>query len=149
MKSANIATSAPTRWKQIDVASLEQAFPKQSRTPAQFPVYVDALKQKAAELGYKPETINFAFSEIHFIDRVVKSDRNQPEKKITLDVYLPRVVTKGRIAEGAKLYQANQQTLAQISNQYGACKLYCCLMGIESGFGRVQGKKMLSQHWPH
>ena len=96
---ANITTSAPARWKQIDVASLEQAFPKQSRTPAQFPAYVDALKQKAAELGYKPETINFAFSEIHFIDRVVKSDRNQPEKKITLDVYLPRVVTKGRIAE--------------------------------------------------
>lgn len=139
---SNIATSAPARWKQIDVASLEQAFPKQSRTPAQFSAYVDALKQKAAELGYKPETINFAFSEIHFIDRVVKSDRNQPEKKITLDVYLPRVVTKGRIAEGAKLYQANQQTLARISNQYGVPANYIvALWGLESGFGRVQGKE--------
>lgn len=72
----------------------------------------------------------------------MKSDRNQPEKKITLDVYLPRVVTKGRIAEGAKLYQANQQTLVQISNQYGVPANYIvALWGLESGFGRVQGKE--------
>ncbi len=57
-------------------------------------------------------------------------------------MYLPRVVTKGRIAEGAKLYQANQQTLAQISNQYGVPANYIvALWGLESGFGRVQGKE--------
>ncbi|MFP8823552.1 lytic murein transglycosylase, partial [Enterobacter cloacae] len=43
---------------------------------------------------------------------------------------------------GAKLYQANQQTLAQISNQYGVPANYIvALWGLESGFGRVQGKE--------
>ncbi|MER1720979.1 lytic murein transglycosylase, partial [Proteus terrae] len=44
---------------------------------APFPAYVEALKLKAAQLGYKQETIDFAFSEAHFIERVIKSDRNQ------------------------------------------------------------------------
>lgn len=137
-----LGTPAPLRWKQINVSSLEQTFPKDSRTPAQFPAYVEALKLKAAQLGYKAETIDFAFAEVHFIERVVKSDRNQPEKKITLDVYLPRIVTNGRINEGAKLYQANQEALNRISNKYGVPANYIvALWGLESGFGKVQGKE--------
>ncbi|MEQ4899025.1 lytic murein transglycosylase [Proteus vulgaris] len=135
-------TQKTSRWKQVNVASLEQAFPKDARTVAQFPAYVDALKLKAAQLGYKQETIDFAFSEVHFIERVIKSDRNQPEKKITLDVYLPRIVTNGRINQGANLYQANQNTLEQISKKYGVPSNYIiALWGLESGFGKVQGKE--------
>lgn len=130
------------RWKNVDVTALEQAFPKSARTPAQFPAYVDALKQAAAQLGYQAETIDFAFADIHFIERVVKSDKNQPEKKITLDVYLPRIVTEKRVNEGAKLYQANQAALDRISQQYGVPVSYIvALWGLESGFGKVQGKE--------
>lgn len=131
-----------SRWKRVNVASLEQAFPKETRTSAQFPAYVEALKLKAAQLGYKQETIDFAFSEAHFIERVIKSDRNQPEKKITLDVYLPRIVTNGRLNQGAKLYQENQETLEKISTKYGVPANYIvALWGLESGFGKVQGKE--------
>lgn len=141
-KESVTTISALARWKQINVDSLELAFPKASRTTAQFPAYVEALKLKALQLGYKPETIDFAFSEVHFIERVVKSDRNQPEKKMTLDVYLPRVVTNGRINEGAKLYQTHQDTLDRISHQYGVPSNYIvALWGLESGFGKVQGKE--------
>ncbi|QIG06025.1 lytic murein transglycosylase [Proteus sp. ZN5] len=137
-----VETQKTPRWKQVNVASLEQAFPKETRTSAQFPVYVEALKLKAAQLGYKQETIDFAFSEVHFIERVIKSDRNQPEKKITLDVYLPRIVTNGRLNQGAKLYQENQDTLEQISKKYGVPANYIvALWGLESGFGKVQGKE--------
>ncbi|OAT38883.1 lytic murein transglycosylase [Proteus myxofaciens] len=133
---------ATPRWKRVDIDALAQQFPKDKRTTDQFPAYIDALKRQAAQLGYKPETIDFAFSEIHFIERVVKSDNNQPEKKITLDVYLPRVVTKGRINEGAKLYQAHREVLESISQQYGVPTSYIiALWGLESGFGRVQGKE--------
>ncbi|MEQ4935420.1 lytic murein transglycosylase [Proteus terrae] len=137
-----IETQKMPRWKQVDIASLEQAFPKETRISAQFPAYVEALKLKAAQLGYKQETIDFAFSEVHFIERVIKSDRNQPEKKITLDVYLPRIVTNGRLNQGAKLYQENQDTLEQISKRYGVPANYIvALWGLESGFGKVQGKE--------
>ncbi|WP_099075460.1 lytic murein transglycosylase [Proteus alimentorum] len=137
-----VETQKTARWKQVNVASLEQAFPKETRTSAQFPAYVEALKLKAAQLGYQQETIDFAFSEAHFIERVIKSDRNQPEKKITLDVYLPRIVTNGRLNQGAKLYQENQDTLEQISKKYGVPANYIvALWGLESGFGKVQGKE--------
>ena len=137
-----VETQKTPRWKQVNVASLEQAFPKETRTSAQFPAYVEALKLKAAQLGYQQETIDFAFSEAHFIERVIKSDRNQPEKKITLDVYLPRIVTNGRLNQGAKLYQENQDTLEQISKKYGVPANYIvALWGLESGFGKVQGKE--------
>lgn len=137
-----VETQKMPRWKQVDVASLEQTFPKETRTSAQFPAYVEALKLKAAQLGYKQETIDFAFSEAHFIERVIKSDRNQPEKKVTLDVYLPRIVTNGRLNQGAKLYQENQDTLEQISKKYGVPANYIvALWGLESGFGKVQGKE--------
>lgn len=137
-----VKTQKTPRWKQVNVASLEQAFPKETRTSAQFPAYVEALKLKAAQLGYQQETIDFAFSEAHFIERVIKSDRNQPEKKITLDVYLPRIVTNGRLNQGAKLYQENQDTLEQISKKYGVPANYIvALWGLESGFGKVQGKE--------
>lgn len=137
-----VETQKTPRWKQVNVASLEQAFPKETRTSAQFPAYVEALKLKAAQLGYQQETIDFAFSEAHFIERVIKSDRNQPEKKITLDVYLPRIVTNGRLNQGAKLYQENQDTLEEISKKYGVPANYIvALWGLESGFGKVQGKE--------
>lgn len=137
-----VETQKTPRWKQVNVASLEQAFPKETRTSAQFPAYVEALKLKAAQLGYQQETIDFAFSEAHFIERVIKSDRNQPEKKITLDVYLPRIVTNNRLNQGAKLYQENQDILEQISRKYGVPANYIvALWGLESGFGKVQGKE--------
>lgn len=137
-----VETQKTPRWKQVNIASLEQAFPKDARTAAQFPAYVEALKLKAAQLGYKQETIDFAFSEAHFIERVIKSDRNQPEKKITLDVYLPRIVTNGRLNQGANLYQENQSTLELISKKYGVPANYIvALWGLESGFGKVQGKE--------
>ncbi|MBI6529687.1 lytic murein transglycosylase [Proteus vulgaris] len=137
-----LETQNVARWKQVDVASLEQAFPKDARTVAQFPAYVEALKLKAAQLGYKQETIDFAFSEAHFIERVIKSDRNQPEKKITLDVYLPRIVTNGRLNQGANHYQENQETLELISKKYGVPANYIvALWGLESGFGKVQGRE--------
>lgn len=137
-----VETQKTPRWKQVNVASLEQAFPKETRTSAQFPAYVEALKLKAAQLGYQQETIDFAFSEAHFIERVIKSDRNQPEKKITLDVYLPRIVTNSRLNQGAKLYQENQDILEQISRKYGVPANYIvALWGLESGFGKVQGKE--------
>lgn len=135
------------RWKQVDVASLEQAFPKETRTSAQFPAYVDALKLKAAQLGYKPETIDFAFSEAHFIERVIKSDRNQPEKRITLDVYLPRIVTNGRLSQGAKLYQEHQDTLEQISKNM-VCLLTILLRygGLRVASVKCKVKRMLFLH---
>ena len=53
------------------------------RDPAQFPAYVEQLKRRAREQGISQSTLDRAFAQIHFVDRVIKADRNQPEQKVT------------------------------------------------------------------
>ncbi|CNC08278.1 lytic murein transglycosylase [Yersinia pseudotuberculosis] len=115
---------------------------QQGRDPSQFPAYVEQLKAQARAKGYTTETLDTAFANIHFVDRVIKSDRNQLEKKITLDDYLTRVLPRKRIEQGRALYQRYQPQLSQVSAQYGVPGRYIiALWGMESAFGQIQGKE--------
>ena len=71
------------------------------RDPAQFPAYVEQLKRQAREQGISQSTLDRAFAQIHFVDRVIKADRNQPEQKVTLDDYLRRVMSPAKVRQGA------------------------------------------------
>ncbi|AOM39905.1 lytic murein transglycosylase [Xenorhabdus hominickii] len=127
---------------QTKVRALEHHFPLKSREPSQFPAYVALLKQQAREQGFSEKTLDRAFANIHFISRVIKADRNQPEKKATLDDYLNRVLPTWRIEQGVTQYQNNLPQLDKISRKYGVPKAYIvALWGLESGFGKVQGKE--------
>ncbi|CDG17789.1 lytic murein transglycosylase [Xenorhabdus doucetiae] len=134
--------SVLTSRSQAEVRTLEHAFPLHSREPSQFPDYVALLKQQALEQGISEKTLDRAFANIHFIPHVIKSDRNQPEKKITLDSYLNRVLPAWKVEQGAKEYENNKPQLEKISRQYGVPKAYIvALWGLESGFGKFQGKE--------
>ncbi|MGV8925741.1 MAG: lytic murein transglycosylase [Ewingella sp.] len=115
---------------------------QQGRDPAEFPGYVDQLKTQARQQGISQQTIDSAFANIHFIDRVINSDRNQLENKTTLDDYLARVLTERKIAEGRTQYQANLAALTQASDRYGVQPQYIvALWAMESNFGKIQGKE--------
>ncbi|MDR5612443.1 MAG: lytic murein transglycosylase, partial [Arsenophonus sp.] len=47
---------------------------------AQFPAYVQYLKQMARQQGISEATIARAFANIYFVQRIVAADRRQPEK---------------------------------------------------------------------
>ncbi|MEQ1963564.1 lytic murein transglycosylase [Xenorhabdus khoisanae] len=127
---------------QAEVKTLVHDFPLGSRDPSQFPAYVALLKQQAREQGISEKTLDRAFANIHFISRVIKADRNQPEKKITLEGYLNRVLPAWKIEQGAKQYEDNLPQLEKISRKYGVPKAYIiALWGLESGFGKIQGKE--------
>lgn len=64
-----------------EVEALDKAFPIENREPTQFPAYVELLKQHAIAQGIKPSTVERGFANIHFIERVVKADKGQPEKE--------------------------------------------------------------------
>ncbi|KPD02856.1 lytic murein transglycosylase [Moellerella wisconsensis] len=126
------------------VTALDIAFPISQREPAQFDGYVELLKQHARANGMSESTINRAFANIHFIGRVVKADQGQPEKRatVTLDSYLKNVLPASRITAGADKYQENKTLLNAISARYGVPVQYIVsLWGLESGFGRMQGKE--------
>ncbi|MBI6547313.1 lytic murein transglycosylase [Xenorhabdus lircayensis] len=134
--------SVLTTRSQAEVKSLEHHFPLNSREPSQFPAYVALLKQQAREQGISETTLVRAFANIHFISRVIKADRNQPEKKVTLEDYLSRVLPVWRIEQGVRQYEDNLPQLERISRQYGVPKAYIvALWGLESGFGKIQGKE--------
>ncbi|MFJ1228469.1 lytic murein transglycosylase [Yersinia proxima] len=115
---------------------------EQGRDPAQFPAYVEQLKAQARANGISEATLNIAFANIHFVDRVIQSDRNQLEKKVTLDDYLAKVLTPSKIAQGKEIYQRYQPQLSQVTARYGVPERYIvALWGMESGFGKIQGKE--------
>lgn len=112
------------------------------RDPAQFPAYVEQLKRQALAQGISPAIVDRAFTDVHFVDRVIKADRNQPEKKITLDDYLKRVLPPAKIAQGRALYQQYHPKLSRLTAHYGVPGRYVvALWGMESAFGKIQGRE--------
>lgn len=124
------------------VSNSKKMLSEQGRDPAQFPAYVEQLKAQARAKGISEATLDIAFANIHFVDRVVQSDRNQLEKKVTLDDYLAKVLTPSKIAQGQEIYQRYQPQLSQVTARYGVPERYIvALWGMESGFGKIQGKE--------
>ncbi|WP_353241794.1 lytic murein transglycosylase [Providencia sp.] len=127
-----------------EVAALDKAFPIEKREASQFPAYVELLKEHAIAQGIKPATIERGFANIHFIERVVKADKGQPEKRatVTLASYLKNVLPQSRINAGYDKYIENKALLDSISQKYGVPPQFIVsLWGLESGFGRSQGKE--------
>lgn len=113
---------------------------QQSRDPAEFPAYLEQLKAEALALGINAGVVRQAFAQTHFVDRVISSDRNQLENKVTLDDYLQRVLPAWKIEQARTQYRDNQRQLATISARYGVQpRFIVALWGMESGFGKIQG----------
>ncbi|HBV38578.1 MAG TPA: lytic murein transglycosylase [Erwinia sp.] len=133
-KALEKQTAAPAQSKTTLAAT--------GRDPAEFPAYVDRLRQQAQEQGIDAATIDTAFSNIHFVDRAISADRNQLEKKVTLDDYLTRTLPewkKQRARENAQQYLPQLQAVSQ---RYGVQPEYIvALWAMESSFGKIQGKE--------
>lgn len=108
--------------------------------PPGFAAFVDKLKREARQQGISDNTLNQAFATLHFVEHVVKSDQNQPEKKVLLDDYLTRVITPEKVEEARVQMRNHQQLLSQITQRYGVQPQYLvALWALESRFGKVQG----------
>lgn len=143
------ASSAPASASQ---GGFLQAAPVKTRTtlategrdPAEFPAYIDTLKAHALQQGIDQATLDSAFANVHFVDHVIASDKNQLEKKVTLSDYLSRVITDKKIAQGRDNLQRYQGQLMPISQQYGVQAQYIvALWAMESNFGQIQGREDL------
>lgn len=142
--SKQTAATAPQTMLNPPAAnsSTKMTLSQQGRDPAQFPAYVEQLKAQARAKGISDATLDKAFANIHFVDRVIQSDRNQLEKKVTLDDYLNKVLTDTKVAQGKEIYQRYQPQLSQVTARYGVPERYIvALWGMESGFGKFQGKE--------
>ena len=107
----------------------------------EFGTYVQQLKTEALALGYESDFLERAFADVEFHPRAVKADKNQPERKITLDTYLKTRVPDWKVEQAVKLYKEHEVLLKQVEQRYGVqARFIVALWGNESNFGKITGK---------
>lgn len=112
----------------------------QEKTEAGFSQYVSALRDEAIEQGFDTEFLKNTLTDIHFRPTVISSDKNQPERKITLDSYLASRVPDWKVKQAVSLLSEHRALLEEIGNKYGVQpRFIVALWGNESNFGRIQG----------
>jgi membrane-bound lytic murein transglycosylase B len=105
-----------------------------------FSDYVAQLKQEAVEQGVSTQIIDDVFPKIKMFKKAVDSDKAQPETKLTLETYLPRVVPAWKVDKARNLFKTHQVELERISKLYGVQpRFIVALWGVESNFGKLTG----------
>ncbi|WP_037026796.1 lytic murein transglycosylase [Psychromonas aquimarina] len=106
-----------------------------------FEEYVENIKIEAKENGIDAAVVDRAFTDVEFLQRSVKSDKEQPEFKLTLDTYIPRAVPDWKIEQAREAYQKHYHLLHKIGKEYGVQpRFIVALWGIETNFGRLTGR---------
>ena len=107
---------------------------------ADFDKWMQALKVEALESGISDEIFTRAMEGITFKPKVVSLDRNQPEKRKTLDMYLERAVSQHRTDYGRNMLAKYDDLLNEIATYYNVQpRFIVALWGVETSFGRYTG----------
>jgi len=102
--------------------------------------YIDGIKSEALDQGYSKALLERVYKNVKFKPKIIKSDKNQPEKKVTLEAYLSKVVTPWKVKKAKQAFIENRHLLEATSEKYGIpAKFIVSLWGIESSFGRWTG----------
>ncbi|GAJ77345.1 LOW QUALITY PROTEIN: membrane-bound lytic murein transglycosylase B [Vibrio sp. JCM 18905] len=105
-----------------------------------FDEYLNKLRAEARDKGISEQVISAAFANVEYKPRAVKADRNQPEKKLTLDEYIPRAVPEWKVKQARQLYKEHYTELKRIGDEYGVQpRFIVALWGVESNFGKFTG----------
>lgn len=121
------------------LSSVAYAEEAESERP-DYEVYVEQLKDTAREHGISEDAITRAFADIRFYERAVSADRNQPERVLTLDTYLPRAVPDWKVQQGIEKYQEHRELLERVGAEYGVQpRFIVALWGIETNYGGYTG----------
>ncbi len=106
-----------------------------------FEQYVEGLKKEAIEKGFESSFVETHLSNLTYLKRVVKADKNQPEFVETLDTYLPKRVPEWKVKKAREAYVENRELLEKIAAEYGVqARFIVSLWALETNFGRIQGK---------
>nr|WP_241664395.1 lytic murein transglycosylase [Ningiella ruwaisensis] len=105
-----------------------------------FEDYVESLKNEALQKGYDADFLNPIFASIKQRETVVKADRNQPERRLTLDNYLETRVPDWKVKQALEQYNLHKDLFERVAKKYQVQpRFIVALWGNESNFGRIQG----------
>ena len=103
-----------------------------------FGTWLSLLRKEALGSGIQQKTLDSALKDLQPVSRVIESDNNQPEVKLTFDQYLGRILSEERIARGRKKLTDSRRLMAKIAEAYGVQpRFLVALWGVETDFGRI------------
>lgn len=102
-----------------------------------FNQWLSTLRGEAAALGVKEVTLNLAFSEITPpVQRIIETDRAQPERVQTYADYVAARVTDWRKVNGRERMNQFGALLDEIAREYGVqARFIVAIWGMETNFG--------------
>lgn len=105
-----------------------------------FEQYVSTLKQEALDKGFSQQLVDRAFIDVKYHKRAVKADKNQPERRLTLDTYLTSRVPDWKVRQAVNMYNKHRVLLEKIEQEYAVqARFIVALWGNESNFGKITG----------
>src|SRR5262245_36809506 len=113
---------------------------------ASFEACAKNIRASVLKAGVKADTVDAAFHDIEFDEKVVRFSRNQPEYRLKVWDYMAFLVDEARIADGKKMVQVENRNLRAIEKAYGVDRfVLAALWGVESDYGRIEGDFFLPQ----
>jgi len=104
-----------------------------------FEAWLDDVRKEALSRGIKPGIVQRALSDVKPVRRIIERDRNQAEFKLTLDIYLKRVVTPANIERGRMMARQHAALLQAVARKYRVQpRFILAIWGIETRFGAVK-----------
>jgi len=105
-----------------------------------FDACITELQGTALAEGISPSTVSDVLGSAEYIERVVNSDRAQPEFNTTFTTYYGQRVTAQRIKLGRELLTSHEPLLARLQRETGVPPHYLlALWGLETNFGHYFG----------
>jgi membrane-bound lytic murein transglycosylase B len=105
-----------------------------------FAGWLQQMESEAIAKGISSSTVHAALDNAVLDERVIDLDQKQPEKTVTFDSYVQRIVSPERIRIGQSRRDENFNLLQTISQHYGVpAQIILALWGIESSFGHNSG----------
>ena len=100
-----------------------------------------SYRKFALKKGISQETLDFAFKDVKFLERVIMYDRKQPEFFEDTITYISKRATSSRAKRAKKLLQKNNDLFIDVENKFFVEKeILLALWGIETNFGKHVGK---------
>ena len=118
-------------------ALAQSSFPEEEQA---FQQWLTEFKQQARQAGISEQTINQAFKGVRLRQKVLESDRKQPEFTRTFYQYFNSAVSKNRVEVGKQKYRKHQALLNEVTQKYGVpSHIITSFWGMETNYGRFTG----------
>ncbi len=106
-----------------------------------FDSWLASYKQSALKKGISKQTIDTAFKNVKFLEKVIKFDRKQPEFYEDTITYVSKRANERRVKIAKKLFEKNMSLFSEVETKFSVEKeVLLALWGIETNFGKHVGK---------